>query len=156
MKSVSMSEVVRAHDRARLLFPIQSWRQFGGLAATLALGLPAIMFAVHLLNPAAPLAYIVIPVLLGGVLPLAAALPGRFEVRTRFDAQHMVGTLDDTLETLGYAQAGAEAGALRYRARKPGWFHSREREIAVTLRDRRIEIVGPIATLRTLQRRMAV
>jgi hypothetical protein len=156
MKSVTMSEVVRAHDRARLLFPIQSWRQFGALAATLALGLPAIMFAVHLLDPAAPLAYIVIPVLLGGLLPVFAVLPGRFEVRTRFDAQHLVSTLDDTLGTLGYAPAATEAGALRYRARRGGWFSSREREIAVTLRDRRIEIVGPIATLRTLQRRMAV
>jgi hypothetical protein len=156
MKSVSMSEVVRVHDRARLLFPIQSWRQFSAFAATLALGLPAIMFTVHLLDPAAPLAYIVIPVLLGGLLPVFAVLPGRFEVRTRFDAQHLVGTLDHTLGTLGYAQAGAEAGALRYRARKPGWFSRRERDIAVTLRDRQIEIVGPIATLRMLQRRMAV
>jgi hypothetical protein len=155
MKSVSMSEVVRAHDRARLLFPIQSWRQFGALAATLALGLPAIMFAVHLLDPAAPLAYIVIPVLLGGLLPVFAVLPARFEVRTRFDAQHLVGTIDHTLSTLGYAQADAEGGALRYRARKPGWFGSSEKDIAVTLRERRIEIVGPIAILRALQRRMA-
>jgi hypothetical protein len=156
MKSVTMSEVVRAHDRARLLFPIQSWRQLGALAVTLALGLPAIMFAVHQLDPAAPFAYIVIPVLAGGLLPVFAVLPGRLEVRTRFDAQHLVGTLDDTLDTLGYAQAGVHAGAVRYRARKPGWFSSREQDIAVTLRDRRIEIVGPIATLRALQRRMAV
>jgi hypothetical protein len=155
MESVTLSEVVHAHDRARLLFPIQSWRQLGALALTLALGLPAIMFAAHLLAPATPLAYIVIPVLAGGLLPVLAALPGRFEVSTRFDAQHLVGTLDHTLGTLGYAQAGAQAGALRYRARKPGWFRSREQEIAVTLRDRRIEIVGPIATLRTLQGRMA-
>jgi hypothetical protein len=156
MKSVTMSEIVRAHDRARLLFPIQSWRQFAAFAATLALGLPAIMVGVHLLDPAAPLAYIVIPVLLGGLLPAFAVLPGRFEVRTRFDAQHMVGTLDHTLGTLGYAQADAEAGALRYRARKASWFSSGAQDIAVTLRDRQLEIVGPIATLRMLQRRMVV
>jgi hypothetical protein len=156
MKSVTMSEVVRAPDRARLLLPTQSTAELIILGVVLASGLIAIMYAVHLLDPEAPLAYIVIPALVGGLLPVFATMPGRFEVCTRFDAQHLVGTIDMTLEALGYTHAGTDAGTVRYRTRTPGWLAARRQEVAVTLRDRRIEIVGPMATLRRLQRHMSV
>jgi hypothetical protein len=155
MKSVTISEVVRAHNRSRLLFPIQSWRQLASLATTLALGLPAIMLMFHLIDPATPLACIVIPVLAGGLLPVFAALPGRFEMTTRFDARYLVPRLDDTLKALGYAQAGQQRGAVRYRARNAGWFHCQEKEISVRLSEHALEIVGPIVTLRALQRHIA-
>lgn len=82
--------------------------------------------------------------------------PGCFEVRTRIDAQHLVGTLDTTLHAPGYAPPGTGAGTAHYRARTFGWLGTRRREIAVTLRARRIEIIGPIATLRWLQWLMVI
>lgn len=145
MKNVTFSAVV--HDASRLLYSAAAVRRVVLFGLTLALGLPAIMLAFHLLNPAAPLSYIVVPVLAGGLLPVLFKAPGRFEVRTRFDARHMVGTLDQTLGVLGYAQAGGGPGAVRYRA------GSRE-EIAVTVRDHSLEIVGPFTTLVALQRRI--
>lgn len=154
MKSVTMSEVVRAPDRARPPLQVKSWRELISLALGLGSGLVAIMYAVHLLNPDAPLAYIVIPALVGGLLPVFATRPGRFEVNTRFDAQHLLGTLDTTLEALGYTLAARDAGTVRYRARTPAWLGGRRQDIAITLRERRVEIVGPIATLRRLQRHM--
>ena len=103
-----------------------------------------------------PLAYIVIPALAGGLLPVFATRPGRFEVNTRFDAQHLIGTLDTTLEALGYTLAGRDANTVRYRARTPGWLGGRRQEIAITLRDRGVEILGPMASLRSLQWHMIV
>jgi len=70
----------------------------------MALGLPALVVAFHLIDPTAPLGYIVVPVLMGALLPTAArTLPGRLEVTTRFSACHLVGTLDAAMERLGYA-----------------------------------------------------
>jgi hypothetical protein len=156
MKSVSMSEVVRAPDRARLALRTQSWRDPAALVLGLGSGLAAIMYAVYLLDPEAPLAYIVLPALVGGLLPVFATMPGRFEVCTRFGAEHLLGTLDMTLETLGYTPAGTEGATVRYRPRSPGWLGARRQEVSVTLRERRVEIVGPMATLRRLQRHMTV
>jgi hypothetical protein len=92
MKKFTRSTVVRDHAHPHL-HPIRSWRQLARYGATLALGLPAIAMAIHLLDPTAPLAYIVGPVLAGGLLPAFALLPSRFEVNTRFQARHLVGTL---------------------------------------------------------------
>lgn len=156
MKSVTMSEVVRATDRARLPFPTQSWRELAALALGLGSGLLAIMYAVHLLDPGAPLAYIVIPALVGGLLPVFATMPGRFELCTRFDAQHLLGPLDMAMQALGYIQAGKDGATVRYRTRSPGWLAARRQEVAVTLRERGVEIVGPMPTLRRLQRHMTV
>lgn len=74
MKSVTMSEVVRAPDYARVPLPRQSWRALAVLALGLGCGLAAIMYAMHLYKPAVPLAYIVIPALVGGLLPVYAHL----------------------------------------------------------------------------------
>ena len=97
MKNVTLTAVVRNHGRRQFLCPIRSWRQLSLYAVTLALGLPLIAVLAHLLDPAAPLPYIVAPVLAGGLAPAFALLPGRFEVSTRFHAYHLVGTLDESL-----------------------------------------------------------
>ncbi|TFW35786.1 hypothetical protein [Massilia horti] len=146
MKNVTISAVAR--DASRLLYSAAAVRRVVLFGLTLALGLPAIIVAFHLLDPAAPLVYIVVPVLAGGLLPVLVGAPGRLVVNTRFDARHMVGTLDQTLGALGYAQAGGGPGAVRYRA------GSRE-EIAVTVRDNSLEIVGPFTTLVALQKHIA-
>lgn len=154
MKSVTFSEIerVRQAPRLPLVYPAQ---RVAVLALSLALGLPALVLAFHLLDPDAPLAYVVLPVLLGGVLPLARALPARFEVATRFSACHLVSTLDATLDALGYSPAERGPGTLRYRAqaqhRLPGWRH---RDIVVAVRDHALEVTGPVAPLRALRRQL--
>jgi hypothetical protein len=155
MKSVTFSEVVRANDRSRLLNPVRSWRQLALFGVTLAIGLSLLMLVLHLVKPATPLAWIVLPVLAGGLLPVFAAVPGRFEVSTRFDARHMVGTLDETLGSLGFAPAAHAPGAVRYRSRDAGWRGWGSAEVAVTVREHALEVVGPIDTLRALQQRLA-
>ncbi|HEX9173870.1 MAG TPA: hypothetical protein VF861_14555 [Telluria sp.] len=154
MKSVTMSEVVRASERTHHAFPTHSWREIATLALGLGSGLVAIMYAVHLLAPESPLAYIVIPALVGGLLPVFATAPGRFEVCTRFDAQHLAGSFDLALEALGFTQAGTDGATIRYRNRALGWLCAHRQEVSVTLRERRVEIVGPMSTLRRLQRHM--
>ena len=94
MKSVSLSQVVRSHDSFRFLCPIQSWDQLLSIALTLALGLTCIVMLFLALDPGAPVAYLVIPVLMGGLAPVFAALPARFEVVTRFHAHYFLKTLD--------------------------------------------------------------
>jgi hypothetical protein len=117
------------------------------LALTLALGLSALMFGFRQVDPGAPLAYIVVPVLAGGLLPMMTMMPGRFEVTTRFDACHLVVTLDEALGQLGYTPAERAPGAVRYRARGG-------KEIAVTVRAHALEVTGPVPALRALRRQM--
>jgi hypothetical protein len=155
MKSVTFSEIERVRHQARALSTLLSIRSLPTLALTLALGLPALMIAFHLLDPTAPLAYIVVPVLLGGMLPMAQALPGRLQVSTRFEACHLVGTLDEALAKLGYVQAERTPGAVRYRARAERWPQWQNKEIAVTVRDHALEVTGPMPALRALRRQMA-
>jgi hypothetical protein len=121
-------------------------------ALTLALGLPALIFAFHQLDPGAPLPFIVLPVLAGGVAPMLALRPGRFEVSTRFDAQHLVRTLETTLGGLGFERVGQRAGTVRYRTQGARWM---EKEIAVTVRAHSIEVSGPVPALRALQAQLA-
>ena len=151
MKSVTFSDIERARDQARFPAILLSAR---GLALTLAAGLPALMLAFHLLDPGAPLAYIVVPVLLGGLLPMTQMLPGRLQVRTRFDACHLVGTLDDAMDKLGYTQAEHAPGAVHYRVRTARWRQWQGKEIAVNVRDHALELTGPVAALRALRRQM--
>jgi len=156
MKSVTFSEIERVRKgphRPTSLAPAQ--RQ-AVLLLSLVLGLPALVFAFHLVDPTAPLGYIVVPVLLGGVLPaLASTLPGRLEVATRFSACHLVGSLDDAMERLGYAPAERGPGTVRYRlrtARRPEW---RRTDIMVTVRDHMLEVTGPVRTLRALRQQLS-
>ncbi|MGZ5203030.1 MAG: hypothetical protein ACXWC4_24970 [Telluria sp.] len=150
MKSVTFSDIERAPEQARrrpssLGLPQPAAR----LVLTLALGLPALMVAFHQFDPGAPLAYIVLPILAGGLMPMAAQMmTGRFEVTTRFDACHLVVTLDEALGRLGYAPAERIPGAVRYRARGG-------KEIAVTVREHALEVTGPVRALRALRTQMA-
>jgi hypothetical protein len=148
MKSVTFSDIERVAELARRPAVLASPQRALLLGLTLALGLPAMMFAFHLFDPAAPLVYIVLPVLAGGLLPMACMMPGRLEVTTRFEACHLVCTLDDALGRLGYAPSERAPGAVRYRARGG-------KEIAVTVRAHALEVRGPVPALRALRRQMA-
>ncbi|MDQ2989256.1 MAG: hypothetical protein M3R60_09160 [Pseudomonadota bacterium] len=154
MKSVSLSEVVRAHDSFRFLCPIQSWSQLISLALTLAVGLTCIVMLFMAIDPTAPLAYIVVPVLLGGLAPVFAALPARFEVSTRFQAAYFFKTLDETILSMGYTHA--ESAAERTRCYRPltGLFRWKEHAIAVTVTDHAITVGGPVVALRLLQHKL--
>jgi hypothetical protein len=154
MKNVTLSAVVRNYARRRLLCPILTWRQLALYAATLALGLPVIVMLTHLLDPSAPLVCIVGPVLAGGLLPAFMLLPGRFEVTTRFQAHHLLETLDASLGRLGYVQAAADPTSVRYRPRKRHWLAGPAADIAVTLHPHAADIAGPLGPLRALQRQL--
>lgn len=156
MKNVTLSTVVRNHRRRQLLCPIRSWRQLGAYAITLAAGLPVIALLAHLVDPTAPLAYIVAPVLAGGLLPAFALLPGRFEVNTRFHAHHLVDTLDASLASLGYVKTVDDATGLRYRPRRRHWMGGAAADVAVTLHPHAFDIAGPLVTLRALQRQLII
>lgn len=155
MKSVTLSEVVRAHEPYRFLCPIQSWRQFVSLMLMLAVGLPLIAMLCMLLDPGAPPLAIVAPVLVGGLAPVFAALPARFDVATRFQARHFVQRLDDTIASLGYVAREATPGSRRVYVRQETLLRWKENEIAVTLSEHAIVVSGPIFTLRLLQQRLA-
>jgi hypothetical protein len=149
MKSVTFSNIVRVPEQARRTsFSLGSPQRLAWLALTLVLGLPALMYAFRQLDPGAPLVYIVLPILAGGLLPMLTMMPGRFEVTTRFEACHLVCTLDDALGRLGYAPAERVPGAVRYRTRGG-------KEIAVTVRAHALEVTGPVPTLRALRQQMA-
>jgi hypothetical protein len=154
MKSVSLSQVVRSHDSFRFLCPIQSWSQFISVALTLAVGLTCIAALFMALDPTAPVAYIVIPVLMGGLAPVFAALPARFEVSTRFHAQHFVKTLDETIRAMGYTPADSEAGRTRCYRPHTGLFRWKEHAIAVTVTEHAITVGGPVFALRLLQQKL--
>src|SRR5438067_12247674 len=76
------------------------------------------------------------------------ALPGRLDVTTRFQACHLVGTLDDALAKLGYAPAVRAPGSLRYRPhsrpRLLSWPDVRPSDIAVTVHAHALEVTGPV------------
>jgi hypothetical protein len=156
MKSVTFSEIERVPKgphRPTSLDPAQ--RQARRLLSML-LGLPALVIAFHLVDPTAPLGYIVVPVLLGGLLPaVARTLPGRFEVTTRFSACHLVGTLDDAMERLGYTPADRGPGTVRYRMRAARWPSRQGADITVTVRDHMLEVTGPMRTLRMLRQQLS-
>lgn len=155
MKSVSMSEVVRSHDSFRFLCPIQSWGQLMSLALTMTVGLALIAIVFVALDPDAPVAYIVIPVLFGGLAPVFAALPARFEVVTRFRAQHFLKRLDETIVSMGYAPVGSQAELTREYRPQARLFRWKENAIAVTVTDHAITIGGPVFALHLLQEKLA-
>ena len=154
MKSVSLSQVVRSHDGFRFFCPLQSWRQFLSLAATLCIGLACIALLFMAIDPSAPVAYIIVPILLGGLAPVFAALPAQFEVVTRFHAHHFLKTLDQAIVSLGYkAELPAPGRARRY-SRSTGLLNWKEHAIDVTVSEHAITIDGPIFTLRMLQQKL--
>jgi hypothetical protein len=148
MKSVMFSEIVGAPRRAGLrgLAPLAAY----GL--TLAIGMPLLVLVLRLLDPGAPLAYIVLPVLAGLALPLWAPPPGRFDVSTRFDARYLRATLDSAMGEMGYTQVCAGPDRIRYATNGSAW---RARSVSVRIRPHVLEVVGPIPTLRALQAALA-
>lgn len=154
MKSVSLSQVVRSQPAHRLARPLQSWRQLAALALTLASGLTLIAVLLMVLAPATPAAWIVLPVLLGGTLPLFGTLPAQFDVNTRFDAAHFVKTLDRTLSEMGYAPTASGDGRTRCYRRPPRLFHWKDGTISLAVHAHAITVGGPLPALRQLQQRL--
>ncbi len=154
MKSVSMSRVVRSHDAVRFLCPIQSWGQLVSLAITLAVGLTLIATLCMAIDPTAPVAYIVIPVLVGGMAPVFAALPARFQVNTRFDARFFLKTLDESILSLGYCLAPSQDGQVRNYLPLAKLFRWRENMIAVNISEHAVTVGGPVFALRLLQQKL--
>ena len=147
MKSVTFSDIERVPEQARQRFPLGSSQRLALLGLTLGVGLPALIVAFHFFDPGAPLAYIVAPVLAGGLLPMTQMMNGRLQVTTRFDACHLVGTLDDAMLELGFAPTERGPGTVRYLARGG-------KEITVIVRAHALEVNGPMPALRALRRQM--
>ncbi len=154
MKSVSLSQVVRS-QQSTLARPVQSWRELAPLALTLSAGLALIALLLMKLDPGAPAAWIVIPVLLGGTLPLFAASTGQFDVVTRFDASHFVKTLDSSLREMGYAASAGNDGRSRSYNRPPRVFRWKNSTISLSIHEHAITIGGPLPALRRLQQQLA-
>lgn len=154
MKSVSLSQVVRSHDSYRYFCPIQSWGQFISFALTLSVGLALIAMLFMALDPTAPVAFVVVPVLLGGLLPVFAALPARFDVFTRFNAHYFVKTLDETIVSMGYTETDSPDARTRHYSRQTGLFRWKENSITVTVNEHAISVDGPIFALRLLQQKL--
>jgi hypothetical protein len=156
MKSVTFSEIERIRKGAHDFAPIDSAQRLALLLTSMVLGLPALVIAFHLIDPTAPLGYIIVPVLLGGLLPaVARTLPGRFEVTTRFSACHLVGTLDDAMDRLGYMPVERGPGTVRYRMRPARWPNWQGADITVTVLDHLLEVSGPMRTLRALRSQLS-
>ncbi len=152
MKSVMFSEVVRSNSGGGFLRSLSPLTAYG---LTLVIGLPLLVLALHLFDPKAPLAVIVLPALAGLALPLCVSAPGRLDVNTRFDASHMSMTLDSTLASLGYARCEAGPGLLRYvRTTRPSW-RTRTQTVNVKVHAHALEVIGPIPVLRSLQKALA-
>lgn len=154
MKSVTFSEIERIQQRPGFLSRVETWRQSLPWALTLLAGLPVLVLLMHLIDPDTPLPYLVLPALVGGVLPVLMLGPGRFEMRTRFDAHYMISTLDEALGTLGYRRTAADGASIRYFRPRP-WLRGQEGAINVAVREHVLEIVGPVGSLRLLQHRIA-
>jgi hypothetical protein len=102
MNSVTFSEIERVRKRPGFLQRIDTWRQSLPWALTLLAGLPLLILALHLIDPGTPMPFIVVPAMVGGLLPICMLGPGRFEMRSRVDACQMIDRLDEALGALGY------------------------------------------------------
>jgi hypothetical protein len=154
MKSVRFSDIEHVRNGRQRPPASFSLERLTVVVLTLGLGLPILILLLHRATPNTPLGYIVLPVLLGGLLPLSRVLQGRLEVSTRFDACHLVGALHEEVIKLGYVQAECGPGTVRYRSRPLRWLRRRTRDILVTVYEHGLEVTGPVRALRTLRRRM--
>jgi hypothetical protein len=152
MKSVTFSEVMYAHELAPWLSPDRPRRRLASFALLLALGLVGLALLFRRLDPGAPLGFIVVPVLAGGLLPVLALMPARFEATTRFEARHLVGSLEEGLDGLDYERVAMPPGYLRYRPRGGIWMRWPSKEIDITLREHVLCITGPAITLHALRK----
>lgn len=154
MKSVTFSEIVRIRERPYFLRCPATWRQLFPWALTMVVGLPLLMLVLHFIDPETPLPFIVLPAFIGGLLPVAMMGPGRFEMRTRFDAQYMIGTLDEALVSLGYRRTKSDPDSISYFRPLP-WLRGREGSIEVAVQPHTLQVIGPVGSLRLLQQRIA-
>ena len=152
MKSVSFSEVIYAHEVAPWLSPAKPRWRLAGFALLMVLGLAGLVVLFHALDPDTPLVFIVVPVLAGGILPLLALTPARFEVTTRFEARHLLHPLEDGLRGLGYERMAMPPGHLRYRPRHGLGANWPAKEIDVVVREHALSITGPALTLHALRK----
>lgn len=151
MKSVMFSEIVHAHRDVggrRALCGLSPLAAYG---VTVALGVPLLVLALRALDPGAPLAVIVLPMLAGLALPLWTGTPARLDVRTRFDAAHLRHTVSEALAALGYAEASATPGQLRYVSRTGKAWRTRGQMVNVRIHCHVLEVVGPLPILRALR-----
>jgi hypothetical protein len=148
MKSVLFSEIVHAPRASGLLGKLSPLAVYGFGAA---IAMPLLVLALRSYGPDAPLAAIVLPLLVLLALPLCAGTPGRLEIRTRFDARHMRQTLDGALGTLGYVQSIGAPDRLRYVRATPVSWRIRTQGIHVRVNAHSLEVIGPVPTLRALQ-----
>jgi hypothetical protein len=153
MKSVVFSDIEPVRHRPAR--PTVRAQRLAPLALMLVLGLPALAFVFHHVEPGTPLGYIVLPVLAGGVLPLLEELPGRLQVSTRFHACHLIATLDETMAKLGYVPIERSPGTVRYRSSRRRWTRLPQREVAVTVLEHALDVTGPVPALRALRKRLA-
>ena len=154
MKSVTFSEIVRIRERPWFLARQGTWRQLLPWALTLLLGLPVLVLALHFIDPGTPLPFIVLPAVAGALMPVAMMGPGRFEMNTRFDAHHMLGTLDEALVSLGYRRTVSDPDHLSYFRPRP-WLSARDGSIKVAVSPHALQVMGPVGSLRLLQQRIA-
>jgi hypothetical protein len=154
MNSVTFSKIVLIRERPFFLRRPATWRQLFPWALTLAVGLPLLMAVLHAIDPATPLPFIVLPAIAGGLMPVALMGPGRFEMRTRVDAAHLLGALDDALVSLGYRRTASAPDSLSYFRPKP-WLRGREGSIVVAVKPDALQVDGPVGSLRLLQQRIA-
>lgn len=154
MNSITFSEIVRIRERPFFLGRRATWRQLLPWVLTLALGLPFLTLVLHFIDPGTPLPFIVLPALAGGLLPIAMMGPGRFEMNTRFDARHMINTLDDALTSLGYRRTASDPERISYFRPRP-WLRGREGAIEVAVTPHALQVKGPVGSLRLLQQRIA-
>ena len=155
MKSVMFSEIVQAHRGPGLLGGLRGLSPLTAYGLTVAAGMPLLVLALRALDPGAPLAVIVLPMLAGLALPLWAGSPGRLDVSTRFDAIHLRRTLDESLAALGYLAAPGRPGQVRYVRRGGHAWRTRGQAVHVRIHPHALEVVGPIPILRALQRALS-
>ncbi|MFC5461075.1 hypothetical protein [Massilia niabensis] len=155
MKSVMFSEIVHAHRGAGGLRALRGLPPLAAYGLTLAIGMPLLVLALRALDPGAPLALIVLPMLAGLALPLWTGTPGRLDISTRFDAVHMRHTLDAALTALGYVQADARPGQLRYVRNAVTAWRTRRHVVNIRIHAHALEVIGPIPTLRALHRTLS-
>jgi hypothetical protein len=152
MKSVTFSELIYAHEVAPWLSPARPRWRLAGFALVMVLGLAGLVVLFHELDPGTPLVFIVAPVLAGGILPLLALMPARFEVTTRFEARHLLHPLEEALQRLGYHRMAMPPGHLRYHPRQGLGANWPAKEIDVVLREHVLSITGPAITLYALRK----
>jgi hypothetical protein len=145
MKSVMFSEIVQVPRRSGRRGP----SPLAAYGLTVAIGLPLLVLALRVADPAAPLACIVLPLLAGLALPLCASVPGRLDVSTRFDACHLRMTVEQSLATLGFAVAETDAARLLFI--EQGASPWRAASVSVRIHFHTLEVIGPVPTLRRLQ-----